>query len=425
MLRVSAAADLLAGIFWLLLSGLFQTLLLAYRHTDDAGIDRLADRLPHLADRLDAWAEKWGLLVSAHVLLAAASALASMAFLVRALLLPSLAGWVSAAAWAGLLAAALFVLSILPRAIAESYADRISLGFLPASIALVRFFYPLVWLLSALERALRRPLMRMTGETDRPSSEDEIMSLVEHEESRDLEEHEREIIRSVFEFGETVVREIMTPRVNVVGLEDEWDIRRCVEKIKDTRYSRFPVFHENLDDVRGLVHVKDLLRSLSDGTGDQPIGGIVKEAAFVPESMPIHDLLTELRSAQNHAAIVVDEYGGTAGLVSMEDIIEELLGEIQDEYDAEEAAVHRLADGSFTVAARTPVFEASERTGIELPESDEYDSVGGYIIHEFGRIPKPGETLERERFEMTVQNASARQIQTVRIQPRDPLPAEK
>ena len=210
----------------------------------------------------------------------------------------------------------------------------------------------------------------------------------------------------------------MTPRIDVESLEDTETIASAAARVHDSAHSRFPIYHDSIDEIHGVVHVKDLLRSLSEGKNDSPVSVAAKEIPFVPESMPINDLLNLLRASKTQNAIVVDEYGGTAGLVTMEDVIEELVGEILDEYDADEHGVHRLSDGSAILNARMPVDEVNELLDIHIPESEDYDSAGGYIFHKLGRIPRPGERVEGPDFEVTVQTGNARQLHSLRIAKR-------
>jgi len=260
---------------------------------------------------------------------------------------------------------------------------------------------------------------RGAEEEDRPTREEATLSMVSPDQESDLQAEEKQIIRSALEFGDTVTREIMTPRVDIIGLEDSTIVGEAIAVIKRSGRSRFPVFHEHLDDILGVVHVKDLLVLLGEGKESVPVITAAKPVPFVPESMPISDLLQLLRSRQAQLAIVVDEYGGTSGLVTIEDILEELVGEIHDEYDVREVEARRLPDGSVVMSARTPVSAANRLSGVNIPEGDDYDSVGGYIFSVLGYIPKAGETVEGDDFTITVQAADQRQIHLVRITPRE------
>ncbi|MGD9873113.1 MAG: hemolysin family protein [Kiritimatiellia bacterium] len=402
----------------LALGALFATLRSAFTLTVRAGLLRLAERKPALKDRLAVWGPRWNLLRSA--LLIFSMLMEVLAIGLAWYMLGGTPGQlVTALDFAGLFVILLlftFALEVLPLALSESYADRLTLIFLPVTIWLAVALFPLVWPLARLEEYIRARLLRSSDEHDHPTTEDAIRSLVSAPGATSLDEEERDIIRSVFEFGETVTREIMTPRVDVDGVDAQETVRECARIITESHYSRLPVFSESLDDVQGIVHVKDILRSLSETDGSAKVLTLVKPAPFVPETMPINDLLQLLRSQQSAMAVVVDEYGGMAGLVTIEDIIEELVGDIQDEYDDEEKYIRRLSDGTAIINARVPVYEANDALGIHVPESDEYDSVGGYVFAELGRIPRPGEIVTGPGFRLTVQTADARTLQTIHVQ---------
>lgn len=385
--------------------------------TQRAGLSRLIERHPSRQSLLSTWEPNWDRLITSVLLL---SFIGQSGFVILVFAkLSSLAlfsEWATAGLLAILIILCVLIFHIVPLIVGESYADRISYIFLPSAVWIARLASPFAVPVAWLSARLHAILAAGTDETMRPSSEDTIRSLVEASNDKELEEEEKEMIRSVLDFDETVTREIMVPRVDIEGLEDILTIDQCIHAIKNSRHSRFPVFHEHLDDIRGIVHVKDILGLLSVQQNQQRVLNAAKPVPFVPESMPINDLLRLLRSEKSQLAIVVDEYGGTAGLVTVEDAIEELVGEIHDEYDLTELSMQQLSDGSFLAQAKTAVYEANEQLPVTIPESEEYDSLGGYIFSELGRIPRPGETLEGPEFTITVQTATARQILTLRIQ---------
>lgn len=406
------------SLICLLISGFWSVLFAAFRETGNAGIARLIDKKPAAKEPLEAWAPRWNLLrttlrfcLTLFELAAAGLALYTFQALPSpywALLLPAMA-----------LLYMIFI-RVIPFVLAESYADRLSLAFLPLTIALTRLLTPLVWPIYAMERGLLARALSSSDEDDRPTAEEEIMTLVAESHEDELEEEERDIIRSVFEFGETVVREIMTPRVDIEGLKDEATVDDCIDKVKHSRHSRFPVYHETIDDIRGVIHVKDLLRLVAQEQETRSVADITKEMSIVPETMPINDLLKMMQVKNFQMAVVVDEYGGTAGIVCMEDIIEELVGEIRDEYDHAEKEIQKRPDGSFIVKATLAVTDLNEELNLEIPESDEYDSLGGYVLSELGTIPQSGKTLLAAGLKITVQNATPRRIHTLLIKPVAP-----
>ncbi len=406
---------LIYSLFTLLLAGFCSVLFAAFRETGNAGITRLADKKPEARKTLEKWAPRWNLLRTTLRFCLTLFEITAVYFALQAIV-P-----VGALQWIGLLLimALLYMvfIRVVPFVLAESYADRLSLAFLPLAIGLTRLLAPLVWPIYAMERGLLARALSAADEDDRPSAEEEIMTLVEQTDEDELEAEERDIIRSVFEFGETVVREIMTPRVDIEGIKDDATIDNCIEKVKHSRHSRFPVYRETIDDVRGVIHVKDLLRLVAQDQKNHSVADITKKMSLVPETMPINDLLKLMQKKNAQMALVVDEYGGTAGIVSMEDIIEELVGEIHDEYDLAEKEIQKRSDGSILVKASLAVDDLNEELDLDIPESDEYDSIGGYVISELGTIPKAGDTLAAAGLEITIQNATPRRIHTLLLKP--------
>lgn len=400
----------------LALAGMFAAVFSSLRYTGDAGLPRLIERAGRRTNQLESWRNRWPLLRKTTRLLLTLSTIATYILFYMAF----------RDCPAKILVGSLFVLAlmymlvarIIPHVLSESYADRISLAALPVMGVVTLALYPFVWPLQLIEDRLLRHVMSKSDDEDRPSTEDEIKSLIEETDEEELEEEEREIIRSVFEFGDTVAREIMTPRIDISGFKDTMTVDECIKQARELPHSRFPVYHESIDDVVGMVHVKELLRLVASGEGDTPITELVKRIDFVPETMPLNDLLQLMKKSRAQIALVVDEYGGTEGLVTMEDVIEELVGEIEDEYDLEEKEFQRRPDGSIMVQARIPIYELNEELDAKLPESEEYDSLGGFVFSELGRIPKVGETLDAPHYTLRINSATPRQIQVIHMIPR-------
>lgn len=406
-------------VLLMLLAALFSTIRAALSLTGRAGASRLFKKFPEKQKQIHLWLPRWDMLRITVLLLAT---LMNAAGITCGVMLVMCLGdvwmWLEIG---GIILFSTFImilaLNILPQALSDGYADRISMIFLPIIQGIAWFTWPIAWPLAKLDHHLRKKMIAGSDEDDRPTAEEAICSLVSSDGSNDLDEEEREIIRSVFEFGDTVTREIMIPRVDMEGFEDTEAIEACAAELSASRFSRYPVYHESLDDIRGAVHLKDILRELTAGGAAQPVGQIAKTVPFVPESMPINDLLQLLRTEQSQIAIVVDEYGGTAGLVSMEDVIEELVGEIQDEYDGKsDEGITRLSDGSVVVNARLLVDEVNEQLNLHIPVSEEYDSLGGYVTSRLGHIPRPGETIDAPECHITVQSANAKLVHSLRIQ---------
>lgn len=406
---------LLLSIGSLLISGFWAVLFAAFRETGNAGVIRLIEKKPAAKDSLEHWAKQWNLLRTTLRFCLTLFEIAAVYFALNSF--P--AG--HPAILAGLLVIMtllyMIVIRVIPFVLAESYADRLSLCFLPHVIILTRLLNIFVWPVYAMERGLLARALSRADNDDRPSAEEEIMTLVEESAEAELEEEERDMIRSLFEFGETVAREVMTPRVDIEALKDDASVQDCIAKVKHSRHSRFPIYHETIDEVRGVIHVKDLLRLTAQDEDNRSVADIIKKISIIPETMPINDLLKQMQRQNVQMALVVDEYGGTAGIVCMEDIIEELIGEIRDEYDLAEKDIQKRSDGSILVNAGLAVADLNEELEIELPESDEYDSIGGYVLHELGTIPKAGAVVSAPTFQIIVQTATPRRIHTLLLKP--------
>jgi CBS domain containing-hemolysin-like protein len=249
----------------------------------------------------------------------------------------------------------------------------------------------------------------------------ELRELVDLAEQRGVVEHgEREMIHSVFALGDTIAREVMVPRTEMVWIEAHKNLRQALVLALRSGFSRIPVIGENIDDVLGIVYLKDLVRrtfGAESVVGEQPVADIMREPAFVPESKPIDDLLREMQAARTHMAIVVDEYGGTAGLITIEDIVEEIVGEITDEYDvAERPPVERLADGAVRVTGRLPVEDLGELFGVQL-DPGEVETVAGLLAQALGRVPIPGAAATVGGLRMVAEGTTGRRnrIDTVLV----------
>jgi CBS domain containing-hemolysin-like protein len=253
-------------------------------------------------------------------------------------------------------------------------------------------------------------------------SEEEIRHLVDvAEEEEEIEEEERELIHSIFEFGDTVVREVMVPRPDMIAIRAESSMDEALEKIIEVGYSRIPIFDGDTDNIIGVVYAKDLLKRVHEGKKDVKLSSLGRAPTFVPEQKKVSELLREMQDQRVHMAIVVDEYGGTAGLVTIEDLIEEIVGEIVDEYDKEEPLVEPIDENTIRVDAKMQIDEVNELLDVELPH-EEWDTVGGLVFGLTGRVPLAGEVVRYDALEFTTERVTGRRIQKVVIAKR-PAPA--
>ncbi len=234
------------------------------------------------------------------------------------------------------------------------------------------------------------------------------------EESIELEE--RELIHSIFEFGDTVVREVMLPRPDMVMIAADATVAEAIRTAIGAGYSRIPAYAESTDDIVGVVNLKDLVLRESQGGSGEPVRSVLRPPVFIPEGKRVAELLREMQTRKFHLAIVVDEHGDTAGLVTMEDVLEEIVGEITDEYDVETRTVERLADGGLRVPGKTPIDDLSEAAGVRFPD-DDWETVGGLVFTFLGRVPEPGDAVTSEGFRFTVERMVGQRIMSVLVRP--------
>lgn len=248
-------------------------------------------------------------------------------------------------------------------------------------------------------------------------TEDDLKTLVDaSEEEGGIEHDERRMIFSIFQFGDTLTREIMVPRIDVLTIDVHTSLPDAVDAFLQSGHSRLPVHEETIDNILGLLYAKDLLRVWQEGNHLDSLRDLLRPAYFVPEAKTIDELLTEMQSQRVHMAVVVDEYGGMAGLVTLEDIIEEIFGEIQDEYDQGEQSPYQVTnDGDYLFLGRVDLDDFNDVVGCRLP-TDEADTLGGYIYSRLGHIPITGESVQKDSLLLTVEEVSAQRIQTVRAQ---------
>lgn len=229
-----------------------------------------------------------------------------------------------------------------------------------------------------------------------------------------IELEERQLIHSIFEFGDTLVREVMQPRPDMVAIEADATVEEAVERAIEGGFSRIPAYEETTDNIVGLVYLKDLVRRARADGGSGSVRGSLRPAVFVPEQKHVAELLREMQANQFHMAIVIDEHGGTAGLVTLEDLLEEIVGEITDEYDVEPPGIEHLVDGTLRVPGRLPISELSEELGREIPDT-EWDTVGGLVFNLLGHVPVEGETVGFEGLSFATERVQGRRIASVVI----------
>jgi putative hemolysin len=309
----------------------------------------------------------------------------------------------------------LILAEIAPKTLAVRYADRFAIHVAGTVRAVSVVLTPLVRVLSLAGTAIVRPFGGAITPHAPLVTEDQLRFLVQvGEEEGVLEEEEREMIHSIFEFGDTVVREVMRPRVDIVAVPAKATINEALGLVLESGHSRLPVYEGSVDHVVGVVYVRDLLPALRQGRLDQPVGEVQRPPFFVPETKKVAELFREMQGRKVSMAIVVDEYGGTAGLVTMEDLLEEIVGEIQDEYDLEEKPIQLIDDRTAVVNGRTHIDEVNEILGLHLPMED-VDTIAGLVYALAGHVPVQGETASVAGAELRVERALGQRITKVRI----------
>jgi putative hemolysin len=300
-----------------------------------------------------------------------------------------------------------------PKTWAVQHPDRAALRVARPIAALIRF--PPLRLISRGLIGLANVIIPGKGLKEGPFvSEEELLAMADVAVEEDvIEREERALIHSIIEFGDTVVREVMVPRPDMVTVSAGTSVRDVMEIAITAGFSRIPAYEQGIDDIVGIVYVKDLMRAQRD-SGDRPVREFLRPPRFVPETKRVSELMREMQSEKFHMAIVVDEYGGTAGLVTLEDLIEELVGEIVDEYDVEEPSIEPLPGGDVRVNGRMPIDEVNELTHANLPEGD-WDTVAGLVFNLLGHVPFEGETVDFNGHRLRAEKVQGRRIGRVRI----------
>jgi magnesium and cobalt exporter, CNNM family len=305
---------------------------------------------------------------------------------------------------------------VVPKTFAIQHTDRAALLVSPILSFLTNF--PPLRLLSRGLIGLANVLLPGRGLKEGPFvSEEEIRQMADVAADEEaIERDERKLIHSIFEFGDMVVREAMTPRTDMVAIDAEASIEDGITAAIAAGFSRLPAYEETTDNIIGLVFLKDLVALARASKRNEPVRAALREAVFVPEQKRVAELLREMQTKQFHMAIVIDEYGGTSGLVTLEDLLEEIVGDIADEYDIEEPSVEHLPGGALRVPGGTSIDDVSDELGVELPDT-EWDTVGGLVFNLLGHVPEEGECVRFQGLEFRTERVKGRRIVSVHIRP--------
>lgn len=392
---------------------------------------REAEGVLESPDRFQASAHLAKSLLESVVYAAAALVGLDLALVVQHRALPDTLGELLLMCWPGMLiaaAAAYLLVTLLGEAIPKGLAARFPERLLLRMVGLIRgftiAFTPVLWITSRLGRLLATGAGADLHFAARAAhSEEEIKLLVEGSaEEGVLEEEEKEMIHSIIDFPDTNARQIMVPRIDIASVSVDASLPEVARAVLESGHSRLPVYEGTLDNVVGIVHVKDLIPPLLEGRSDVPLRSLLRKPVFIPESKKLDALLRELKTHKTQLAVVVDEFGGTSGLVTVEDVLEEIVGEIQDEYDVDETVpeLEEVGKGEgYLVDARMPVEEVEERLELEIPEGD-YDTIGGFVFALLGRPPQTGEWADYGGYRFIVEATDGLRLQKIRIAPVPP-----
>jgi putative hemolysin len=307
---------------------------------------------------------------------------------------------------------------LVPKTLALANTERFAIALSLPIEFLARALGPLIRVLTGVTAWIAK-LFGANVSNEAQITAEELRLIVERGgEQGVLEAEEEQMINSIIELGERRLHEVMIPRIAIVSLAADTTLDEAIDKVVDEGHSRIPVYEESIDEVVGILYAKDLLPILKSGTGPRPtLRSLLRTPVFVPESMTIDDLLHEFQRRKVHIAIVLDEYGGTAGLLTIEDLLEEIVGEIQDEYDTEEPMVVKISDDEARVDGRADVDDLAELfdTELGLEDEDEYDTVGGLIYHRIGGVPSPGDVVEVDGLVLTVESTDGRRVGKVLV----------
>ncbi|MBS5451612.1 MAG: HlyC/CorC family transporter [Coriobacteriia bacterium] len=309
---------------------------------------------------------------------------------------------------------------LVPKRIALASPEKTAKSVAGPLLFFKKLMAPLVWLTSASANGLAT-LLRIKSADENQVSEEELKYMVAEQD--DLSDDEKRMIHDVFDLGDAIAREVMVPRVDVTAVEDTDAVQDVLKLMNETGFSRMPVYHEDIDQVVGVVNIKDLIAPALHGKGGDAVKEHMRPGIFVPDTKDLVPLLSEMKSKRNQMAIVVDEYGGTAGVITIEDIVEEIVGEIEDEYDPDNRSITKVSDREWVVEGAYPTDDAVE-LGWPIEESDEYETIAGWLMDEVDSLPREGDVYERDGWTFAVTKMDGRRIARVRVTAPEPGSAE-
>lgn len=304
---------------------------------------------------------------------------------------------------------------LVPKRLAMKYYEKIAYATIGVIKTISIFTLPFVKLLTISTNMISKIFGVSEAEEEIVTEEEIKMMIDEGEENGTIEQEEKELLNNVFAFNDIIVSEVMTPRTDIFAIEIDEDINELLDKIDEYKYSRIPVYEDNIDNIEGILFIKDILKVIKDGRYIN-IREIMREPYFIPESKEIDELFRELQKSKQQMAIVIDEYGGTAGLITMEDIIEELMGNILDEYDDEEVEYKKLDENTYILSGSSTVYDIKKIFSVDIPDGD-YETLSGYLLEKLGRIPEENEhpVIEDEQLTYKIEEYEDKRIKSVKV----------
>ena len=310
---------------------------------------------------------------------------------------------------------------LVPKRIALSDAESVAKTVAGPIRAFMHLAAPLVWLTSTSADGLSKLLGIKSADERQEVSEEEIKYMVT--DSEELSDQEKSMIHDVIDLGDTIAREVMIPRVDMTSVEDTSTLNHVLAVMRRTGYSRIPVYHDSVDRVIGIAHIKDIIRPILDeGKGEARVADFVRTATYVPDTKDIIPLLSEMQTSHEQMVIVVDEYGGPAGVLTIEDIVEEIVGEIEDEFDPDNKYLTKLSDREWLVDGRFSLDDAMD-LGWPIEDNEEFETIAGYVLELADKVPHPGDVFEKDGYTFRVQSMRGRRVSLLRVSA--PEPAEE
>ena len=308
---------------------------------------------------------------------------------------------------------------LVPKRMALSNAEAVAKSVSGPIRGFMHIARPLVWLTAKSANGLSALLGVKSADERDSVSEEEIKYMVT--DADELTDQEKSMIHEVIDMGDTIAREVMVPRVDMTAMEDTSSLTEVLAVMRRTGYSRIPIYHDSVDRIVGIAHIKDIISPILDeGRASDPVAGHVRSADFVPDTKDIIPLLSEMQSSHDQMVIVVDEYGGTAGIITIEDIVEEVVGEIEDEFDPDNKYLTKLSDREWLVDGRFSIDDAIE-LGWPIEDSEEYETVAGFVLELADKVPHPGDIIEKDGYQFRVQSMRGRRLSMLRVVAPEPV----